>query len=81
VSFRTGRGPPRRSPAGTSRGRAFGDGSCREGATGRSSSYYFRTTPRFETGNPKYAFINGLLAVASGDRKPGGPIYTIYEIL
>src|SRR5580693_256397 len=38
------------------------------------SSYYFRTTPRFETGHPKYAFLNRLLAVASGDRKPGGPI-------
>jgi len=45
------------------------------------SSYYFRTTPRFETGHPKYAFLNRLLAVASGDRKPGGPIYTIDEIL
>jgi hypothetical protein len=45
------------------------------------SSYYFRTTPRFETGHPKYAFLNGVLAVATGDRKPGGPIYTIDEIL
>jgi hypothetical protein len=45
------------------------------------SSYYFRTTPRFETGHPKYAFLNRLLAVASGDRRPEGPIYTIDEIL
>jgi Protein of unknown function (DUF3237) len=45
------------------------------------STYYFRTTPRFETGHPKYAFLNRLVAVASGDRQPEGPIYTIDEIL
>ena len=45
------------------------------------STYYFRTTPRFETGHPKYAFLNRLLAVATGDRRPEGPIYTIDEIL
>jgi Protein of unknown function (DUF3237) len=45
------------------------------------TSYYFRTTPRFETGHPKYAFLNRLLAVSSGDRRPEGPIYTIDEIL
>ena len=45
------------------------------------STYYFRTTPRFETGHPKYAFLNRLLAVSSGDRRPEGPIYTIDEIL
>jgi hypothetical protein len=45
------------------------------------SSYYFRTLPRFETGHPKYAFLNRLLAVSSGDRRAAGPIYTIEEIL
>ena len=45
------------------------------------ASYYFRTTPRFETAHPRYAFLNRLLAVASGDRRAGGPIYTIDEIL
>jgi hypothetical protein len=45
------------------------------------ASYYFRTTPRFETSHPKYAFLNRLLAVASGDRRATGPIYTIDEIL
>jgi Protein of unknown function (DUF3237) len=43
--------------------------------------YYFRTTPRFETSHPSYAFLNRLLAVASGDRRPDGPIYSIYEVL
>jgi hypothetical protein len=46
-----------------------------------ASTYYFRTTPRFETAHPKYAFLNRLLAVSSGDRRPEGPIYTIDEIL
>src|SRR5579871_2803247 len=45
------------------------------------STYYFRTTPRFETGHPKYAFLNRLLSVSSGDRRAEGPIYTIDEIL
>ena len=46
-----------------------------------SHTYYFRTTPRFETGHPKYAFLNRLVAVASADRRPEGPIYTVDEIL
>ena len=45
------------------------------------ASYYFRTTPRFETGDPRYAFLNRLLAVSTGDRRADGPIYTIDEIL
>jgi hypothetical protein len=45
------------------------------------STYYFRTTPRFETGHPKYAFLNRLLAVSTGDRRAEGPIYAIDEIL
>ena len=45
------------------------------------SKYYFRTTPRFETSAPPYAFLNRLIAISSGDRRPGGPIYTIDEVL
>src|SRR6185369_9472354 len=45
------------------------------------STYYFRTAPRFETSAPQYAFLNRLIAIATGDRRPGGPIYTIYEIV
>lgn len=44
------------------------------------SSYYFRTTPRFETAHPKYAFLNRLLAVSTGNRRAEGPIYTVFEI-
>jgi Protein of unknown function (DUF3237) len=45
------------------------------------ASYYFRTTPRFETGAPRYAFLNRLFAVATGDRRAAGPIYIVEEIL
>jgi len=45
------------------------------------STYYFRTAPRFETSAPQYEFLNRLIAIASGDRRATGPIYTIDEIL
>jgi hypothetical protein len=45
------------------------------------SAYYFRTAPRFETSAPQYAFLNRLIAIASGDRRAAGPIYTIEEVL
>src|SRR5580765_9077970 len=31
-------------------------------------TYYFRTTPRFETAHPASVFLNHLITVASGDR-------------
>src|SRR5471030_3282639 len=46
-----------------------------------SATYYFRATPRFETAHPAYAFLNHRIAVASGDRRAEGPIYTIHELL
>jgi hypothetical protein len=51
------------------------------GETVDPAGYYFRTTPRFETGDARYAFLNRLLAVATGDRRAQGPVYTIHEIL
>jgi hypothetical protein len=51
------------------------------GETVDPASYYFRTTPRFETSHSRYAFLNRLVAVASGDRRAEGPIYSIHEVL
>jgi Protein of unknown function (DUF3237) len=51
------------------------------GETVDPARYYFRTTPRFDTAAPAYAFLNRLIAVASGDRRAEGPIYTIHEVL
>jgi uncharacterized protein DUF3237 len=45
------------------------------------AAYYFRTTPRFETAHPAYAFLNHRITVATGDRRAQGPIYTIHELL
>jgi hypothetical protein len=42
---------------------------------------YLRTTPRFETATPKYAFLNRLLAIGIGEIRPDGPIHVIEEIL
>src|SRR5215470_17770341 len=51
------------------------------GETVDPATYYFRTTPRFRTGHPGYAFLNRIVAVAEGDRRAEGPIYTIHEVL
>jgi hypothetical protein len=51
------------------------------GETVDPSTYYFRTTARFETAHPQYSFLNSLIAVATGDRRPDGPLYTIHEVL
>ena len=51
------------------------------GETVDPASYYFRTTPRFLTAHPNYAFLNRLLTVSSGDRRAAGPIYTVHEVL
>ena len=42
---------------------------------------YFRTLPRFETAEPKYSFLNRLLAVGTGEIRSGGPIHVIEELL
>lgn len=45
------------------------------------AAMYFRTAPRFETGDPRYAWLNRLLAVGVGERLSTGPRYHIHEIL
>ena len=51
------------------------------GETVDPAAYYFRTTPRFETAHPAYAFLNRIVTVAIGERRREGPIYTVYEVL
>ena len=45
------------------------------------SEYYFRTAPFFETSAAAYAWLNKIVAVATGHRLPAGPIYEVYEVL
>jgi hypothetical protein len=51
------------------------------GETVDPSEYYFRTAPFFETGSDKYGWLNGIVSVATGERIPAGPIYTVYQVL
>lgn len=45
------------------------------------ASYYFRTTPVFETAAPKYDWLNRIVSVATGRREKTGPVYEVYEVL
>ncbi|MBB3138301.1 hypothetical protein FHS26_006079 [Rhizobium pisi] len=40
-----------------------------------------RTTPYFETAAPQHAWLNQIVAVAQGGRRPGGVEYEVFEIL
>jgi hypothetical protein len=51
------------------------------GETVDPSEYYLRTTPYFETAAPRHEWLNGIVAVAKGARRPGGVEYEVFEIL
>jgi hypothetical protein len=42
--------------------------------------YYFRTTPVFETGVSDYVWLNGIVAIATGQRQADEVIITVYEV-
>ena len=42
--------------------------------------YYFRTTPFFETGSADYQWLNGIVAVATGERHANQVVITVYEV-
>jgi len=43
--------------------------------------YYLRNAPFFETGAPRYDWLNRIVAVGVGRREPGAAVYEVYEIL
>lgn len=45
------------------------------------SRYYMRTHPRFETGDPRYAWLNRTIFVGTGSRQPSSVKITIFEVL
>jgi hypothetical protein len=47
------------------------------------AEYYFRTTPRFETGSTKYGWLNNVIAVGIGKVGPGlqWVEYSVFQIL
>jgi uncharacterized protein DUF3237 len=45
------------------------------------ASYYFRTTPTFETGIESYRWLNNIVCVGSGKLTAKGVDYEIFEVL
>jgi hypothetical protein len=53
-------------------------------AEGRATDYgdsYFMTQPRFETGDPGYAWLNSVVAVAEGRVLPSAVEYRVFEVV
>lgn len=44
------------------------------------SRYYLRIAPVFETNDPRYAWLNGVLAVSCGERLPAGVRHWMFEV-
>jgi Protein of unknown function (DUF3237) len=49
--------------------------------TPKGGEQYWRTTPIFETGSPKYDWLNKIIAVGVGKNVPGKAAYSIYHVL
>jgi hypothetical protein len=45
------------------------------------SEYYVRTTPRFETSDPRYEWLNRIIVIGSGARLPAAVLLDFYEVL
>ena len=45
------------------------------------AQYYMRTTPLFETGDERYAWLNRIVCVASGARRPTAVELEVFEVL
>lgn len=53
-------------------------------ASGGSTNYgdtYFFTQPRFETGDARYAWLNGIVAIGQGKIAPHRVDYRVYQVL
>lgn len=44
------------------------------------AEYYMRTTPRFETGDPRYAWLNRLVCVATGARRAAAVELEVFAV-
>ncbi len=45
-----------------------------------ASRYYFRAAPQFEVSDPRYAWLNNIIAVSKSRTGDGGVIHRIYEV-
>ncbi len=44
------------------------------------AAYYFRILCTFTTSAPRFEWLNRALAIGTGRRLPGGPVYSIFEL-
>ena len=44
------------------------------------SLYYMRTTPRFETGDARYAWLNRIVCIGTGARRPAVVQLEVFEV-
>jgi hypothetical protein len=40
-----------------------------------------RTQPRFQTGDPRYGWLNRLIAIGTGERLPSAVRIAVFEVL
>jgi hypothetical protein len=52
-----------------------------EGSETQYGDTYFITQPRFETGDPRYAWLNSTVAVAEGRVLPNAVEYRVYQVV
>lgn len=46
-----------------------------------ADEYYLRISPMFSTSAPQLDWMNRIVAIGAGQRLPGGPVYSIFEIV
>ena len=51
-----------------------------KGAQLEPSEYSLAIVARFECGDDRYAWLNNVIAVGTGEQTSAGPVYSIYEI-
>jgi len=51
------------------------------GDTVDPETYYFRTTPYFETSSEKYGWMNCICSIATGSRKAGRRTFDVFQVL
>jgi Protein of unknown function (DUF3237) len=57
-----------------------GTPAIKPGAGTRYGEQYFMTSPRFETGDPRYAWLNDLVCVAEGRQLDDGVEYRVHAV-
>lgn len=65
---------------GLMRGRGDAMARFRKGEKLAPADYALEVTGKFESGDPRYTWLNDALVVGVGEQHPAGPIYRFFEI-